>query len=95
MKNKPKSVEEVSLRDFIEEQLYTMLEVTSVMQPKSDKEFIAVALPNLHTKVFERITQNTERVRREDMKQILCREDIDGDVCDCCRANYDRIDDLI
>ena len=45
-----RSVEEVSLRDFIEEQLYTMLEVTSVMQPKSDKEFIAVALPNLHTK---------------------------------------------
>ena len=43
----------------------------------------------------EALTQNTERVRREDMKQILCREDIDGDVCDCCRANYDRIDDLI
>ncbi len=30
----------------------------------------------------------------EARKQIICQHDIDGDVCDCCRANYDRIDDL-
>lgn len=35
------------------------------------------------------------RGRSEALKQILCRHDIDGDVCDCCRTNYERIDDLI
>jgi hypothetical protein len=35
------------IEDELTEQLYTMLRVTSALQPKSDEEFIAVALPNL------------------------------------------------
>ena len=45
------------------------------------------------------IQQETEKRVREDernecAKQILCQQDIDGDVCDCCRANYARVDDV-
>ena len=67
----PKTVEEVSLRDFIEEQLHIMLDVTSSMQPKSDKEFIAVALPNLHTNIFHHIEEVKHQTRKERDAEIV------------------------
>ncbi len=60
--NKPKetessesSVVEEDLRDVLTEELHTVLELAKQMQPNNDAEFIAVALPNLHVRMFHYI----------------------------------------
>lgn len=49
----------------------------------------------IRTTITEIGASEYARGKREALKQILCRHDIDGDVCDCCRTNHERIDDLI
>ena len=43
------------LREILTEELKTMYRMVKIMQPTSEEEFIAVALPNLHLKVYELI----------------------------------------
>jgi len=42
----------INLKTTLIEELKTMYGMIELMQPKSEAEFIAVALPNLHTRLF-------------------------------------------
>ena len=57
------------IEDELTEQLYTMLRVTSALQPKSDEEFIAVALPNLVLWAHGALTQAEARGAANEREQ--------------------------
>ncbi len=48
----------MELRNILEEELKTMYRLIQMMQPKNEAEFIGVALPNLHLKVYELLNPN-------------------------------------
>jgi hypothetical protein len=51
-------MEKDKLRQVLEEELKTMYRLIAVMYPTSEAEFIAVALPNLHLRMFELLKNN-------------------------------------
>ena len=53
------------MQDVLRKEVETIYDMTSVMNPQSREEFIAVALPNLHTRVFELLSiKNNEVVKK-------------------------------
>ena len=40
------------------------------------------------------LTQDRKQLLDAVCGEIKCTQNIDGDVCDCCRRNYERIADL-
>lgn len=68
--------EKESLKDILETELHEMLRITSLMQPNSDAEFIAIALPNLHITLHNYIHQELQQARKQAVRQFaedLCR----------------------
>ena len=53
--------ERTNLKTILIEELKTMYEMIELMQPKSEAEFIAVTLPNLHTRLFNTFLSDKSR----------------------------------
>lgn len=68
----------VNLRGALEDALHDMYRMVSLMQPKSEAEFIAVALPNLHISMHEFLTHHDKEKA--------------GEVEDAIRKAVDRFD---
>lgn len=45
----------MDIKPILEEELKTMYRMIQIMEPKSEAEFIAVTLPNLHVRLFHEL----------------------------------------
>ena len=58
-------MENKDLKETLISELETMYRMIGLMQPKSEAEFIAVALPNLHLALFEWLKSKQEEIEEE------------------------------
>lgn len=68
MKTPPTWEEE--LKDEVEEQIHVLLRMASLMQPKSDAEFVAVVMPNLYIAMNKFVASHEATIRQEIGEQL-------------------------
>jgi hypothetical protein len=77
-----------------ERQIDTEYVELSEAEKESDREQVR-AYTDLLTATLTAVAEEAKREeRKECARQILCQHDIDGEVCECCRANYTRVGDV-
>ena len=81
-------MENKDLKETLRSELKTMYQMIGIMEPKNEAEFIAVALPNLHTALFEWLQSKQEEIEKAiekmpnatrtevDIEKVICADDL-------------------
>ncbi len=59
-----------SLQDILKKEVGVIYDMVQIMHPKGKDEFIAVALPNLHTNIFH-LLEKPKMQSRDELKQLF------------------------
>lgn len=81
----------MELREILTEELKEAYRLIQLMQPKSEAEFVAVVLPNLHLKIHELITPTITRDMNNTPKT---KEEVNIEKHTCNSNGYEKRADI-